>query len=120
MWPAQLGDVVSCPPTRPPSPSTPPIPYTGLPFPRHRRIQTIQRYRLPPLASVMARSATAMAGGDVVVGPCPRAAPLAALGLLGAEPSSVRGGSQRTFGDPVANEGGEGHEAGSARRLPER
>ena len=29
--PSQSPDVVSCPPIRPPSPSTPPIPYTGLP-----------------------------------------------------------------------------------------
>ena len=29
--PSQPPDVVSCPPTRPPSPSSPPIPYTGLP-----------------------------------------------------------------------------------------
>lgn len=57
------------------------------------------------------RSATAVAGGDVVVRPCPRAAPLTVVALVGAKTPPVRSNPQRPFSDPVADECGERHES---------
>ena len=51
-----------------------------------------------------------MAGGEVVVGPCPCAPPLTVLALLGAKTPSIRGDPQCTFGDLFVSKCCERHE----------